>query len=791
MEECSELVFSKISKEIHAGQREEMLLLNIFESWGQDTIEEQMDKMKSICSVGRKSKDDRGRDYKIKEAIELLSDWKPKSALDIGGGTGEFLAGITRAYSLNKESSYLLEIEDKSTVLKEKKASPKEYVRIFYNEDMTIPLDDGSVDLIILAETLHHIHGEDRKSLMKEVKRLLSPNGLVIIQEHDYDESTFMYIALDVYHLFWYALNSENIDPLYLMTEDELDDLVLSSDLVLQKRTEVKSWQRIYWNVYGHTEGLKVNVGYKGEEYDPKDWVDILKNREIIRQLPATRITDDNLYLDSYSPALEYRLGTHDMTGKEQYKSGQLKLLINNIQCLCQFWDRELVPDLTVVYVGAADGYQFNLCVELFPSVTWHLYDAPHREIKVRNSRQVFKYQNLFTDKDAEFWSKKDGIFFFSDIRSKSYEKTKKYDLEDAIRADMRIQRKWVETIRPYRACLKMRLPYVVDYKNADLIYNYLDGNILLQPHIGWSSSETRLIPLPVQDDGTYVEKAYDTSLYENQMFYHNTMVRRSKKYMVNDEEMEWDQAAILQVLDNYLKSFPSNKYKNSTKLYLYLVAELEKLVKKQAWKKKPLSGVRAFTSDKSLSEDKNKVSPESLPKKKIEYTARLLSFSDANDKQLKDLSTITTNQDIMENIGNGEIWTFKKLSSWRGISKEDDKLGNKRTYYHWILLVKRDGKETVEGYVGLRPMIDKPGDLQIRTLVGTSGLGYGTTAGNLAMDTYYSLPIKHTKVWSVVAKDNDRSINMRSKNPKWKYVETKEMYNHKMHNIYLYQPAV
>jgi hypothetical protein len=72
---------------------------------------------------------------------------------------------------------------------------------------------------------LHHIPPEVRPSIMSEISRILSPNGVVIIREHDNDGTQDFYIFLDLMHLFWYLAFDETPDPLYLLSRGETQKL--------------------------------------------------------------------------------------------------------------------------------------------------------------------------------------------------------------------------------------------------------------------------------------------------------------------------------------------------------------------------------------------------------------------------------------------------------------------------------------------------------------------------------------------------------------------------------------
>ena len=70
---------------------------------------------------------------------------------------------------------------------------------------------------------------------------------------------------------------------------------------------------------------------------------------------------------------------------------GQRKLGLALIQFLTIYWDKNVVPKPIVVYAGAAHGLNISVVSELFPDVTFELYDPgnfvinPTEKIRIYN----------------------------------------------------------------------------------------------------------------------------------------------------------------------------------------------------------------------------------------------------------------------------------------------------------------------------------------------------------------------------------------------------------------------
>lgn len=230
---------------------------------------------------------------------------------------------------------------------------------------------------------------------------------------------------------------------------------------------------------------------------------------------------------------------------KKQYSNnnihdGQRKLCLTLIQFLTEFIN---VENPVVVYIGAASGSNIIVAMELFPSIVWHLYDTNPFDDRLKNRKNVIIYNQYFTDKESDEWSKKQrddkNVYFISDIRRETG------DMK-LIMEDMDIQEKWYKNIKPNSGSLKFRLPYINE-GDEDIKINYLDGFIFKQPWSPKYSTETRLIPF----DGERM-KEYSSLSYESKMLHHN-LIYRNKIYSFYDNEYTFDRMCEFAIIYNYI----------------------------------------------------------------------------------------------------------------------------------------------------------------------------------------------------------------------------------------------
>jgi len=197
---------------------------------------------------------------------------------------------------------------------------------------------------------------------------------------------------------------------------------------------------------------------------------------------------------------------------------GQRKLLMSEIGALIRL---DAKKEYTAVYAGAAPGVHTPLLSDLFPNVTFHLYDpAPFR---IRESDRIKLFNVCFTDEIARTYTGRGGyehLVFICDIRRSTD--------ESMVWEDMLAQRRWHEIMCPVLTSLKFRLPWPGNGVAGDSNQvDYLDGDIHLPVWGPTSTTESRL----VIEEGRHARistRTYDCLAYEEEMCYFNRVMRPS-----------------------------------------------------------------------------------------------------------------------------------------------------------------------------------------------------------------------------------------------------------------------
>ena len=254
---------------------------------------------------------------------------------------------------------------------------------------------------------------------------------------------------------------------------------------------------------------------------------------------------------------LEKRMGYEEMKRDQSCYTlkgihlGQLKLLMSEIMFLSKY----AKDNNKVLYVGAASGYHITKLVDMFPTLTYDLWDPGKFDIQER--KQIKKFNKFFTNKEANKYKNQGrNILFISDIRNLEIASWKGVSIkksDEIINSDNEKQLQWVRIINPIEAFLKFRPPYLPGKTE------YLDGKIYLQSYSPLST-ETRLMT------GDYRKmKEYDNVEFDEKLAYFNCAIRREsddtrwkailKKYKIKNI---WDNIIGFYILDYYL-----GKYKN------------------------------------------------------------------------------------------------------------------------------------------------------------------------------------------------------------------------------------
>ncbi|CAD8172812.1 unnamed protein product [Paramecium pentaurelia] len=222
---------------------------------------------------------------------------------------------------------------------------------------------------------------------------------------------------------------------------------------------------------------------------------------------------------------------------------GQRKLLISEIWFLTKYG----CLSRNIIYAGAAPGFHIQLLSDLFQNHKFYLFDP--NDFQVKQGPKITIYQRCFTNEEAQKFKElfQNDYLFISDIRTANFKCMTPMENEQAVLRDNQLQMEWVKILQPQKAMLKFRCAYPTEINEPT---EFFQGEIYIQAWAPASSTETRLIP------HNYVNTIfYDNVQYEEQMFYHNDVVRKKQK-----GSLSWDDRAETEVLIEYLRNTGINE---------------------------------------------------------------------------------------------------------------------------------------------------------------------------------------------------------------------------------------
>lgn len=129
---------------------------------------------------------------------DILNKYNVKKTLDVGCGRGEFIPYILEYFNGCKELTAL----DKSDyILKMKREDfGFENINFIKADALHMPFDDCSFDTVCISNSLHHM--ADIEMVLSEMKRVLKPGGLFVINEMYCDNQSEKQMSHVIIHHF-------------------------------------------------------------------------------------------------------------------------------------------------------------------------------------------------------------------------------------------------------------------------------------------------------------------------------------------------------------------------------------------------------------------------------------------------------------------------------------------------------------------------------------------------------------------------------------------------------------
>ncbi len=174
--------------------------------------------------------------------------------LDIGSGNGVITKVIGESFGFSFQNIYGTEI---SKWQEKEHENSETAVKTSYLVGNSLPFDENTFDMVSCIMSIHHFEFKDE--MLKEIYRVLKPDGLFIIREHDFDHSKEMKDLIDLEHALYATVIHEkmNLDKInnfwntyignyfsFIDIRNELEKLDFKS---LNKEINIKGSTAYYW----------------------------------------------------------------------------------------------------------------------------------------------------------------------------------------------------------------------------------------------------------------------------------------------------------------------------------------------------------------------------------------------------------------------------------------------------------------------------------------------------------------------------------------------------------------
>lgn len=183
---------------------------------------------------------------------QFLQETTKQTFLDIGTGYGNFIHQLTNLYS---DYESFIGIDTNSRLI-EMAEQNKPNDKVSFDEmdayHMTYP--DQSFDVICLSNSLHHL--SDINGMFQAMKRVLKPDGYIIIQEMIRDQLSDMQESHKLLHHFAARIDRLNGDSHYeTFTQQEILD-------ILQSQEGLTMYQQWMLDVPTHSDNTTEELNY-------------------------------------------------------------------------------------------------------------------------------------------------------------------------------------------------------------------------------------------------------------------------------------------------------------------------------------------------------------------------------------------------------------------------------------------------------------------------------------------------------------------------------------------------
>lgn len=245
---------------------------------------------------------------RIKSLIEKYIPSNPSKIIDIGGGTGKYSEWLAQkghqVLLVEPVSKHIRIAENRNQKLKNK-------FSIHVGESRKLEFPDNYADLIILHGPLYHLQKkEDRDTTIKEAKRVLKNNGIILGFAINYTASTLVGLLNGLIHKKTFFEMCENELTTGIHNPPSDFPWLLAEGYYHkpeQLKEEFVNQELTYLNTYA-VEGM----AWLNKDY----FANMLNDKKKKTLSKLTKITENDSYLLPFSPHMMIAVKKQNRYGK-------------------------------------------------------------------------------------------------------------------------------------------------------------------------------------------------------------------------------------------------------------------------------------------------------------------------------------------------------------------------------------------------------------------------------------------------------------------------------------------
>ena len=179
----------------------------------------------------------------------LPGETKINILIDIGAGNAEITDKIAKTFNLSQ--AYALDKYPANEFIKPFPNSIVQYIQVM-NENL--PFHDNSIDMITAFMSIHHI--QDIESLIKEICRVLKPNGYLFFRENDVTSNELKLYLDKIHERYEKNPHEHSINPTYYWSRQAFSDFLTQRGFIKIGDSDYdpqKNPQAIYHSLYQNT----------------------------------------------------------------------------------------------------------------------------------------------------------------------------------------------------------------------------------------------------------------------------------------------------------------------------------------------------------------------------------------------------------------------------------------------------------------------------------------------------------------------------------------------------------